>query len=104
MRIIVFKPTHRCNLDCPFCYDRSKKASDKSTMPVDKAIYEQKKAMDTSINPEDVVLLAVTTLSRDPSDLFSYNLPSKANLLFESDIICYLTFFYTLLIRYHLAI
>lgn len=53
MRIIVFKPTHRCNLDCPFCYDRSKKASDKSTMPVDKAIYALQKAMDTSINPED---------------------------------------------------
>ena len=48
MSIIVFKPTHRCNLDCPFCYDRVNKTKDSPIMPIDKAIFALQKAMDTS--------------------------------------------------------
>ena len=48
MSIIVFKPTHRCNLDCPFCYDRINKTKDSPIMPIDKAIFALQKAMDTS--------------------------------------------------------
>lgn len=38
MPTIIFKPTHNCNLNCHFCYDRFNKQVDKSYMPVEKAI------------------------------------------------------------------
>lgn len=53
MAIIIFKPTHQCNLDCPFCYDRVKKTKSSKPMPVDKAIFALQKAMDTSRNPQE---------------------------------------------------
>ena len=48
MKIIVFKPTHQCNLNCPFCYDREKRQKSTDIMPVDKAIFALQKAMDTA--------------------------------------------------------
>lgn len=50
MKVIVFKPTHRCNLNCSFCYDRVKKTKDATIMPIDKAIFALQKAMSTSGN------------------------------------------------------
>lgn len=38
MPIIIFKPSHNCNLTCKFCYDRFKKQEDCSLMPVETAI------------------------------------------------------------------
>lgn len=38
MSTIIFKPTHNCNLNCSFCYDRFEKAENKMMMPVEKAI------------------------------------------------------------------
>lgn len=42
---IIIKPTHRCNLDCPFCYDRFKRSENKEIMPIDKCIYVIEKVL-----------------------------------------------------------
>lgn len=38
MSTIIFKPTHNCNLNCSFCYDRFEKAENKAIMSLEKAI------------------------------------------------------------------
>lgn len=45
MRTIIFKPTHDCNLACPFCYNRKKKAASQQVMPLDKAIFALSKGI-----------------------------------------------------------
>ncbi len=45
MKTIILKPSHRCNLNCWFCYDRHNRSKDSDILPVDKCIIGLRKIM-----------------------------------------------------------
>lgn len=44
INVLIFKPSHRCNFNCSYCYDRFERSKDASIMSVDSAIKILEKA------------------------------------------------------------
>lgn len=40
---IILKPSHRCNFNCTYCYDRFERSKDSNILPVDDCILILKK-------------------------------------------------------------
>lgn len=45
-KTIILKPSHRCNLNCSYCYDRENREQDSSVLPVEKLIEALQKCYD----------------------------------------------------------
>lgn len=51
----ILKPSHRCNLNCSYCYDRWERSKHNEIMPVDDLIFALKKVIDECPGPVDFI-------------------------------------------------